>query len=408
MRYKKEKKRKGKEKGKEYLIPDTTYYDSPMEEEMDDNFSMQEIDEYDRFTEDDKLAASERFMEDDIYPDDERFTDSERFTEDDIYPPDEINGYDEQINLEHTMVFDGAIVVDEAQGPVDAEGVVINERDGNNSGEPTNDANADLGNSEEGLNNPNAANEIGINALEERRSKKTRKRKNYTLRILVGMVCIAGVYLLLTSKLFNIEDISVVNNNHYTAEQIVEMSGIQTETNMFETRMTPIEKTLENDSYIKNATIKRKPFHKVEIILEEREEKYCILSEEKYVIADFEGVVLSITDEMPPLTVIDNLKIKEAEIGSVIKTESNLVFSEIISFLIEVEKNDMYFKQIEASDVTVKAYLTDIFLCKGSIKNLENDISQVKRVIHDLGEKQIGRGTIIVTGNGSCTYNPEI
>ena len=460
MRYKKGKRGKGKKFGKEYIVPYIPNYDSPNTEEIDDNLVTPEADESNVASEQDhedfqvdNAVAGEEIVELDLDDGDageetvesdlDNVDVSEEIVESDLDGGDvseetvesDLDSGDvrEEIvesdvencvanradkrkekkkekkkekekkkgkRADDTLIFDGPICVEEAEGPVDSEGVVIYIRGQNEVQEDD---------SQPIASEPDIPDEgLLKKGLKYRRARKVRKNKNYTLRIFVGILCIAGVYLLLTSKLFNIEEIDVVNNEYYTPEQVIEMAGVETNTNMFKTRMTPIEKALEKDSYIKNAQIKRKPFNKIEIILEEREEKYCILSEEKYIIADYEGIVLSIVEELPPLTVIDSLGVKEAEIGHEIKTESNLIFSEIISFLIAVEDNDLYFKQIEASDVMAKAYMTDIFLCKGAIKNMEKDMPQIKKVIHDLSEKQIGRGTIIVTGNGSCTFNPQI
>lgn len=409
MRYKNKKKKKGKVFGKEYVLPKMPNDDAILEEERHDPDYADdaEIDDYAEiddaadplaqedgsdadyehyeetgepqdyadYAEIDAAAAAQNYAEYDEYDERAEHAEYDEYAEHDEYAGQE---FEQQEGVNENPELDGA-----EQG---MEG----------SADAVNDGDAD------------DESETGRQGLVHRRSKKVRKKKNYALRILLCLLGIAAVYLILTSKLFEIREIEVTNNNHYSAEQVIEMSGVETETNMFKTRMGRIEKKLEKDSYIENANIKRKPFHKVEIVLEEREENYCILSDNKYIIANYEGIVLSIVDEPPPLTVIRDIKVREAEIGGQLKTDSSLVFSEVISFLQTASENDMFFMEIVASDVIVKAYLNDIFLCKGTIKDMEKDIAQIKRVIHDLKEKQIARGTIIVTGNGSCTFNPEI
>ena len=240
------------------------------------------------------------------------------------------------------------------------------------------------------------------------RVKKVRKKKHYFLRFLLFVAIVVGLYYLLTSDLFEIREIEVMDNKHFNTQEVVKLSGIKTGTNMFKLKSTEIEEKLEKNAYIKSADIVRKPMHKLEIKVEERSEDFCVLSNEKYIVMDYDGVVLYISEEAPTMTVVKNMEVTDAKLGQELAVKNSYILTDTISFLKKVDESELFFKDIETTDLGVKAYMNEIFLCKGSFKDMEENIGNIKRVIHDLGKEKIGRGSIIVSGNGTFTFTPEI
>jgi cell division protein FtsQ len=238
------------------------------------------------------------------------------------------------------------------------------------------------------------------------RVRKKRKKKHYFLKFLLVVAIGVGTYFIITSDLFSIRTIEVEGNEHYTKAQIAEMSGIRIGVNMFKTNMGAVAERLSRDPYVERSKIERKPFHRVVVTVKERKERFLIKNGEKFLVMDYGGMVLREADEPPPLPLLENFKVTKAKLGEALVVTENSLLTQTIQFLQVVEKSDLFFKRIVASDIAVKAYLYDGLLCKGTYKNLADNIEPLKQVILDLQQQNVERGTIIVSGNGTCTFTP--
>ncbi|MDR0357706.1 MAG: FtsQ-type POTRA domain-containing protein [Clostridiales Family XIII bacterium] len=241
----------------------------------------------------------------------------------------------------------------------------------------------------------------------EARKRKKRKKKHYLLKFLLVAAVGVGAYFLMMSDLFSIRAVEVAGNEHYTKERIAEMSGLRIGENMFKIDMGKVEDRLAKDPYIQIAKVERKPFHGVLIDVEERAEKFMIKNGEKYAIVDYDGMVLREADEPPPLPLIENFKITKAEPGKALVVTENALLMDTIRFLGKAEKSDLFFMRVVASDISVKAFIYEGLICKGSYKNIESNIESLKKVIADLQQQNVERGTIIISGNDACTFTPE-
>ncbi|MDR1953262.1 MAG: FtsQ-type POTRA domain-containing protein [Clostridiales Family XIII bacterium] len=239
------------------------------------------------------------------------------------------------------------------------------------------------------------------------RMRKKRKKKHYFLKFLLVVAIGVGAYFIMTSDLFSIRTIEIAGNEHYTKEQLAEMSGIRIGANMFKINMGKVAERLSGDPYIEQSKIERKPFHRIVVTVEERKERFLINDGAKYMVVDYDGMVLREAAEPPPLPLIENFEVTKAKPGEALVVTENSLLTQTIGFLRAVENSDLFFKRIVASDISVKAYLYDGLLCKGTYKNLEKNIEPLKQVILDLQQQGVERGTIIVSGNGTCTFTPQ-
>ncbi|MDR1068514.1 MAG: FtsQ-type POTRA domain-containing protein [Clostridiales Family XIII bacterium] len=237
---------------------------------------------------------------------------------------------------------------------------------------------------------------------------KRRRKKHHFLRFLIFIAVLAGLYLFAASEFFAIDTIDVTGNSRYTAEQVEEMSGITSGGNLFKTRMSKAEKRIAEDPYIKSVSIKRKLPRTVVITVKERIDGFCVLFDEKYYLLDSEGVVLSASDTPPNVTLVEGLAVTEAAQGQKISVEKNLLLADTIRFLDVIRSNGLYFKRVEASDLTARAYLDEQLLCEGTFALIEKDIAELKLIIADLHERKVKKGTIIMSGSGSCTFSPQV
>jgi cell division septal protein FtsQ len=239
-------------------------------------------------------------------------------------------------------------------------------------------------------------------------SKKKRRKKNFFLNAVIAVLAIVGLYFLATSDVFAIRSIQVQSTGrHFTDAKIAEMSGIKKGDNLFKTRTGKAEDRLEKDPYVAAAEISRRLPGTIEIKIEERQENYLIASGGGFVILDWSGIVLDMTDKAPKLPVVEGIQVTSATTGEAIRAEREILLEDTVKMLRDTEKAGLYFKRVVASDVEVTAYIYDTLSVKGKLENVDAGLEKVKVVMLDLKKQKIKRGTIIVSGNGNCTFSPE-
>lgn len=129
--------------------------------------------------------------------------------------------------------------------------------------------------------------------VEEKKSKKNAKPKKILLVILFLIILV----VLLTSGLFNIKTIDVIGNSKLSSEQIISLSKIKKQTNLFKINKSQAIQNIKESAYIENVIIKRKLPNKIEIEVEEREIKYMLQFADSYVYINNQGYMLEISNE---------------------------------------------------------------------------------------------------------------
>ena len=73
------------------------------------------------------------------------------------------------------------------------------------------------------------------------------------------------------------------------------------------------------------------------------------------------------------------------------------------------DENDLYFKRIVFNGSKVDAYIYDTLKCSGKYDNLMSAITSgtLKKVIYDLYQKNIEKGTVNVYSNDYCFFTPN-
>ncbi len=241
-----------------------------------------------------------------------------------------------------------------------------------------------------------------------KKKKKKRKKKRYLLKFFILLLVIAAVIFFMRSDFFNIEKISVNNNEHYTEEQIIKIADVKIGDNLFEFTVKGLKKKLTKDPYIETVDISRKIPNGLEITVNEREESIVVPYGEKFIIADYEGMVLRLADQAPDLTIVNNLEPEKPVPGTALEVGETQILTDTLNLLKDVEGVDLYFKKISVSQHSVKAYIYDSLVVEGSYENISENLSYLSTVISDLHKKKIKRGTIKVSGNKYITVHPEV
>lgn len=160
-------------------------------------------------------------------------------------------------------------------------------------------------------------------ARELQDKKRSRKRGVRKGLLIAGLVIMSFLILLVLSftVFFQIENISVADNNVYSKEEILSICTIDKGENLFlaDTKKAKI-KIEENLPYVYEAQIKRKLPSSIEVNIIEANPAYVIDSEqEEYVLLDDRFKVLEIISQLPSnIILIEKAETKSVELGKTV------------------------------------------------------------------------------------------
>lgn len=230
------------------------------------------------------------------------------------------------------------------------------------------------------------------------RKRKKRRKKHYILKLFLLVILGIGVYSFAHSDVFNIKNINVSKSDRFQPEQVQEMCGLKTGTNLFEFSAGDCEDKLLENPYIKEAKISRKLPGTVQIKLNEREETAVLLKDSTYIVIDEEKIVLRTSQELPQVPVLEGITVEKAEENHVVQVQEGKVLETGMMFLEKMEAADLYFKKVTISGNQVKAFVTDDLYCRGKTENLVIGMEDgdLKAVIYELYENKIKKGVVYV------------
>lgn len=154
----------------------------------------------------------------------------------------------------------------------------------------------------------------------KKKVKKISKNKKRRLKIIkwtsLLILIIGAITLFLLSDLFNIKQIKVLNNNKILSEEIIALSGIKLNENMFKFLGFKAEEQIKQNPYIEEAKIHRKIDGTIEINVKERVTTYVLALEEgQFVYINNQGYILEKSFEKLPVPVITGYITKNIEPG---------------------------------------------------------------------------------------------
>ncbi len=234
---------------------------------------------------------------------------------------------------------------------------------------------------------------------------------NPFLKLLIGLLAMAGVFLFLDSPIFAVENFTVEGNSYYLDEEILTMGNCKTGGNIFwGTDCSDIKARLEKDAYMSEVSVKRILPNTISITLSERKQIGAIVYGEKYVVIAPDGTVLRKTEVDPKVTVLSGLTISKLEMGEVIEVEEKVLFRQALELLREADAGGMFFKKIEIGKSSMKAYILDNLVCTGSAEHITEAVKEgkIQIVTEKLFDEEIERGTIKVSGDDNISFTPKI
>lgn len=243
------------------------------------------------------------------------------------------------------------------------------------------------------------------------RQKRRRKRRRIMIGLLTLLLVLVGGFFALRSTYFSIKEIKVEGNTYFTEGEIISISGATTGRNLiFDSGKGEIVEKLEKNPYFKNIDVRRKLPSTLVINVEERPQVAAVEFGDSFIVIDDEGVILRKTDVDPKLTLLTGLTISKLTIGENIEAEEKETLAMTLRMLDTMTDGDMYFKKIDVAKVVIRAYIYDNLIVKGTPSEITEaiDSGQLQKVVADLFEQDISRGTIVMGGSSYMSFSPEL
>ncbi len=245
---------------------------------------------------------------------------------------------------------------------------------------------------------------------------KNKKKKRSPIIFLVKWTSILAIVVgtiifILTTPMFNVKQINISGEEQLTEEQILSLSKLNIDENIFKNSKTKIINNIKENPYVENVTIKRKLPDTIEIQIEEKQKMYMLKFVNGYVYLSLQGYMLEISDNKLELPIIIGYKTEEENItsggrlinddleklGSANKIVQSLeeieIFKEKITS-IDISNEEDYIVYIESEKKTIHF---------GDASNLSNKILYVKSMIDS--EKKV-EGEIFVNGDLNSKFRP--
>ena len=139
------------------------------------------------------------------------------------------------------------------------------------------------------------ANQTKKARMTEEQIKRNRKIKTL-IKLILLLAVIAGIIIyLMLSPIFNIKNIIVDGNSSISSEQIISLSKVQKETNLFKVSNKDTTASIKENPYVKSVEIRRKLPDTITFVITERIATYMLEYGGSYAYIDNQGYILEIS-----------------------------------------------------------------------------------------------------------------
>ncbi len=250
-------------------------------------------------------------------------------------------------------------------------------------------------------------------ALSEKEKKIQRRNKKIKLflKIFIFLILIVGTIIFaITSPIFNIKEIKVLNNSQVSSETIISLSELKPEENIFKFYSKSISNKIKENPYIENVKLHRKIPNIVEIEVEERIPTYNIDYMGKFVYINNQGYLLEISENSKGLPIIYGISTNEEEIelGKRLNNDDLESLQDIIKIINSTNENGLEGKVISIDISNKSDYIIYIEeegkkVHLGDTSNLSNKMLYVIAIIEQEKGKE---GDIFVNGDLNNKFQP--
>ena len=251
--------------------------------------------------------------------------------------------------------------------------------------------------------------------IEKRKKEKKKKQRYFRTWVYVtafALMALVFGFFFSISGFFTVDSIEVEGNEHYTYEEILNISHAVPGRNLiYNTNKKEIVSYLEQNPYIKTAEVRRKLPSTIVIVVKERKERMAFMYDGDYLVMDGGGILLRKTRNRPQTTLVEGLIVNKIKLGEKIGTEDKDKTNKAINLIKSTSAADLYFVKLDVSDIKrVKAYIYDNLLVRADYDTLMTNINNghLHQVVESLFKDGIKRGTITFEEDGSASFMPII
>ena len=245
----------------------------------------------------------------------------------------------------------------------------------------------------------------------EKEDKKRKKSKiGPVIKCVALIIIIIGVIILaLFSPLFNIKEIKVEGNEKVSQNEIISLSKIELQENMFKINKQKVKEQVKENAYINTIKVIRNIPSTIILQVEERKEAYLIEYAESYIYIDKQGYILEVGAEKKELPILQGLSTDSNNYieGKRLEKE-DLEKLEIAYKITEIAQNNGIDDLVTRIDLENIKNVKIIFETKGKTayigdsSNLLDKIRIIKKII----EEEEGNNGEIFVNMDLNTENP--
>lgn len=249
------------------------------------------------------------------------------------------------------------------------------------------------------------------NEIKERKRQKRNKRVKLFLKLFLFIILISGAIIFtMTSPLFNIKEIKVINNAHVSSDTIISLSEIKLDENIFKFYKGNASNKIKENAYIENVNIERIIPNTIEIKVEERTPKYSVDFMGKFMYINSQGYFLELSEDNKGLTVIHGITTEEEKVtpGNRMSNEDLNRLEDVMKIMSSAKEKGLEDK-VTSVDISNKNDYT-IYLEEkkkkihiGNTSNLSNKMLYILAIMEQEDGKE---GDIFVNGDLNNKFQP--
>lgn len=226
-----------------------------------------------------------------------------------------------------------------------------------------------------------------LNRYYQKKKKRKQKRK-YAFYTLLTVFFVILITVLSLTVFFNINDIAVTGNAHYSTSQIVAASGLTKGQNLFRMNKFKIIDTLyQKLPYLSEVSIDRHLPVGIEIIVTEAKPYLLVKDGDSFLVLDENLKVLEKTTEQPAdLPVVEDIAILSSNVGAVLTADGGAdtrLLALTKSLKENLGDNCVTAINIQTSYEVTFEYMDRITVNVGTVENIDNKLKLVKYVIDE-------------------------
>ena len=241
------------------------------------------------------------------------------------------------------------------------------------------------------------------------KTRKKRKRRIIEWFVFTALIFVAVFIVASLTVLFHIEEINVEGETRYSAEEIIECSGIEKGDNLWLTLTSDVYERLSYSlPYIGSVKIKRSIPSGITVIAEEAVPEYAVKNGKSFIIVDKNDKVLELKSKKSgKIPIISGVDASASEAGRKLKSDAYENYSTAKEIIKQANENSIAITSVNVKDANnISAVcIGKIRLDFGSASQLSEKLKMANEVISKLkSEGSLSEGVINLKSTTKAFY----